>query len=62
MKAILETGETIECAKYKLRESGVILRDSDNQRIAYVPHDMLSLIAPDEFEFNESDSPRVSRS
>lgn len=66
MKAVLKSGESIECDGFDLMEEGVQLYDKSDgvETIAFIPHDLLHGIVPDDFEFeaqsDESDAERQS--
>lgn len=45
MKAIVESGERIECAEVAEGEHGVFLLDADGRQVGYVPYDELERVA-----------------
>ncbi|ELZ05754.1 hypothetical protein [Natrialba aegyptia] len=54
MRAILKSGESIECDSYNIKEQGVELYDKSDgvEDLGYIPHDLLHAIIPRDFELS----------
>lgn len=56
MKAILSNKDIIECGSFDETNNGFELHDTTDgtETIAFIPHEMLIMIVPDEYEHSKS--------